>query len=203
MFACSPRSLRMLPAGPVVGQLAHVALHGLPEGLVRQLGALQLGLALQRPLCGLLPGREALRVPLPFGVDLNAEAVGGGSDARHAGHRMGKFWGVEPCDPGQARKEKTPGTLTGRAFRSESGQSRGGRMGGAGAGNRNRTYDLRITNAPLYQLSYSGGAANFRGWDGGGSMRGYSGRGGKPPGSRGDSLGQPDRRQFFSRTTGR
>ena len=26
-----------------------------------------------------------------------------------------------------------------------------------GAGNRNRTYDLRITNAPLYQLSYSGG----------------------------------------------
>jgi hypothetical protein len=28
-----------------------------------------------------------------------------------------------------------------------------------GAGNRNRTYDLRITNAPLYQLSYSGGAA--------------------------------------------
>ena len=25
-----------------------------------------------------------------------------------------------------------------------------------GAGNRNRTYDLRITNAPLYQLSYSG-----------------------------------------------
>src|SRR3546814_7432081 len=34
------------------------------------------------------------------------------------------------------------------------------RVGGAeyrtGAGNRNRTYDLRITNAPLYQLSYSG-----------------------------------------------
>jgi hypothetical protein len=29
----------------------------------------------------------------------------------------------------------------------------------SGAGNRNRTYDLRITNAPLYQLSYSGGAA--------------------------------------------
>ena len=28
-----------------------------------------------------------------------------------------------------------------------------------GAGNRNRTYDLRITNAPLYQLSYSGEAA--------------------------------------------
>ena len=27
---------------------------------------------------------------------------------------------------------------------------------GNGAGNRNRTYDLRITNAPLYQLSYSG-----------------------------------------------
>src|SRR5688572_942514 len=27
-----------------------------------------------------------------------------------------------------------------------------------GAGNRNRTYDLRITNAPLYQLSYSGGS---------------------------------------------
>src|SRR5690606_20414800 len=27
-----------------------------------------------------------------------------------------------------------------------------------GAGNRNRTYDLRITNAPLYQLSYSGEA---------------------------------------------
>ena len=30
-----------------------------------------------------------------------------------------------------------------------------------GAGNRNRTYDLRITNAPLYQLSYSGKAAHF------------------------------------------
>lgn len=28
----------------------------------------------------------------------------------------------------------------------------------SGAGNRNRTYDLRITNAPLYQLSYSGDA---------------------------------------------
>ena len=27
-----------------------------------------------------------------------------------------------------------------------------------GAGDRNRTYDLRITNAPLYQLSYSGGS---------------------------------------------
>src|SRR5690606_39888494 len=33
----------------------------------------------------------------------------------------------------------------------------------AGAGNRNRTYDLRITNAPLYQLSYSGVAAHCRG----------------------------------------
>lgn len=33
----------------------------------------------------------------------------------------------------------------------------------SGAGNRNRTYDLRITNAPLYQLSYSGGAANSTG----------------------------------------
>jgi hypothetical protein len=28
-----------------------------------------------------------------------------------------------------------------------------------GAGNRNRTYDLIITNDALYQLSYSGGAA--------------------------------------------
>lgn len=27
-----------------------------------------------------------------------------------------------------------------------------------GAGNRIRTYDLRITNAPLYQLSYPGSA---------------------------------------------
>src|SRR5689334_23078021 len=32
-----------------------------------------------------------------------------------------------------------------------------------GAGNRNRTYDLRITNAPLYQLSYSGEGVNSRG----------------------------------------
>src|SRR5690606_10933534 len=39
----------------------------------------------------------------------------------------------------------------------------------AGAGNRNRTYDLRITNAPLYQLSYSGEAGNS------------SRRGGGPP----------------------
>src|SRR5207342_2609274 len=30
-----------------------------------------------------------------------------------------------------------------------------------GAGNRNRTYDLRITNAPLYQLSYSGLGRGF------------------------------------------
>ena len=30
-----------------------------------------------------------------------------------------------------------------------------------GAGNRNRTYDLRITNAPLYQLSYSGEGGQF------------------------------------------
>lgn len=28
--------------------------------------------------------------------------------------------------------------------------------GNRGAGNRNRTYDLRITNALLYQLSYTG-----------------------------------------------
>ncbi len=27
----------------------------------------------------------------------------------------------------------------------------------SGAGNRSRTYDLRITNAQLYQLSYTGG----------------------------------------------
>ena len=31
----------------------------------------------------------------------------------------------------------------------------------SGAGNRIRTYDLRITNAPLYQLSYSGEGAQF------------------------------------------
>jgi hypothetical protein len=35
-----------------------------------------------------------------------------------------------------------------------------------GAGNRIRTYDPRITNALLYQLSYPGaGAANSIGWD--------------------------------------
>ena len=34
--------------------------------------------------------------------------------------------------------------------------------GYSGAGNRNRTYDLRITNAPLYQLSYSGVEAKCR-----------------------------------------
>jgi hypothetical protein len=33
---------------------------------------------------------------------------------------------------------------------------RKGRKGGDGARNRIRTYDLRITNAPLYQLSYPG-----------------------------------------------
>ena len=32
----------------------------------------------------------------------------------------------------------------------------GGLFAGAGAGNRNRTYDLIITNDALYQLSYSG-----------------------------------------------
>ena len=31
-----------------------------------------------------------------------------------------------------------------------------------GAGNRNRTYDLIITNDALYQLSYSGSGADFR-----------------------------------------
>src|SRR5690606_2085401 len=36
--------------------------------------------------------------------------------------------------------------------------------GSRGAGNRIRTYDLRITNAPLYQLSYSGVAANSTAW---------------------------------------
>lgn len=41
--------------------------------------------------------------------------------------------------------------------------SGGGFLVVPGAGNRNRTYDLRITNAPLYQLSYSGRAANSRG----------------------------------------
>ncbi len=41
----------------------------------------------------------------------------------------------------------------------ESPEKTKARVGGplkSGAGNRNRTYDLRITNAPLYQLSYSG-----------------------------------------------
>ncbi len=34
--------------------------------------------------------------------------------------------------------------------------------GGDGAGDRSRTYDLRITNALLYQLSYTGlGAALY------------------------------------------
>ena len=33
---------------------------------------------------------------------------------------------------------------------------------GTGAGDRNRTYDLRITNAPLYQLSYSGSEGPLR-----------------------------------------
>lgn len=33
---------------------------------------------------------------------------------------------------------------------------------GAGAGNRNRTYDLIITNDALYQLSYSGEGAEYR-----------------------------------------
>ena len=92
---------------------------------------------------------------------------------------------ANPGKAGRPRKEKTPGTLAGRAFQSESGRLRGLRIRGGGAGNRNRTYDLRITNAPLYQLSYSGGAANFRGWGGGGSMRGCWGWGGKPLGSRG------------------
>src|SRR5690606_35921470 len=35
---------------------------------------------------------------------------------------------------------------------------------GSGAGDRNRTYDPIITNDVLYQLSYSGGAADSRGW---------------------------------------
>ena len=33
--------------------------------------------------------------------------------------------------------------------------------GWGGAGNRSRTYDLRITNALLYQLSYSGEGAEY------------------------------------------
>ena len=39
--------------------------------------------------------------------------------------------------------------------------AKAGAFAETGAGNRNRTYDLRITNAPLYQLSYSGEAGNF------------------------------------------
>ncbi len=31
-----------------------------------------------------------------------------------------------------------------------------------GAGDRSRTYDLRITNALLYQLSYTGNGVNYK-----------------------------------------
>src|SRR5690606_21171696 len=50
-----------------------------------------------------------------------------------------------------------------RHFRPGIGHKKARRSGPLclGAGNRNRTYDLRITNAPLYQLSYSGEEAEL------------------------------------------
>src|ERR1035437_6750939 len=42
-------------------------------------------------------------------------------------------------------------------------RTRVARAGGHGAGNRNRTYDLIITNDALYQLSYSGEGAEYSG----------------------------------------
>ena len=41
-----------------------------------------------------------------------------------------------------------------------------GLLGCDGAGERNRTVDLRITNALLYQLSYTGKAGDYRGLHG-------------------------------------
>ena len=43
-----------------------------------------------------------------------------------------------------------------QASRKQKAPTKAGAFRTTGAGNRNRTYDLRITNAPLYQLSYSG-----------------------------------------------
>ena len=40
-----------------------------------------------------------------------------------------------------------------------------------GAGNRNRTYDLIITNDALYQLSYSGAGGDFKGLTGVGQFK--------------------------------
>ena len=57
-------------------------------------------------------------------------------------------------------RQRQPLRGTGRAQRKSPPTA--GFRGVIGAGNRNRTYDLRITNAPLYQLSYSGVDANCR-----------------------------------------
>lgn len=51
--------------------------------------------------------------------------------------------------------------MSSTSVRKQKAPAKAGAFVETGAGNRNRTYDLRITNAPLYQLSYSGEAGNF------------------------------------------
>lgn len=65
---------------------------------------------------------------------------------RHRSPGAGTFAGRRASGCGRlgATQEKTPGRVRRPGVRN------------TGAGNRIRTYDLRITNAPLYQLSYSG-----------------------------------------------
>lgn len=139
------------------GATIAVALHGVAAGLARQLHATQLGLALQRPPGGLLACLLRRRVANAVDQDLDPAL-----DFRMlamppiAWEVFGEWKRTIAGKSWQRRETKTPETVAARALRCESWRCRKPSDSGPGAGNRNRTYDLRITNAPLYQLSYSG-----------------------------------------------
>ncbi len=67
--------------------------------------------------------------------------------------------GDQPEFPGEARARQGGGGCG-----NEKSSPRGLLFWKSGAGNRSRTYDLRITNALLYQLSYAGKTICFCFW---------------------------------------
>ena len=84
---------------------------------------------------------------------------------KHLGSRWGE-WVARLENPGlpamgRHYRRTTRSAGNGRRNSKQKAPTKAGAFAETGAGNRNRTYDLRITNAPLYQLSYSGEAGNF------------------------------------------
>src|SRR3546814_8104794 len=77
--------------------------------LVGQLGALEFGLALKRPLRGFLARREGARVANALHVHLDAIAGTVGLDARHGPIVWGNFGECTRANPGKSGQSREPG----------------------------------------------------------------------------------------------